>query len=41
MKNNVYEKSENSYNKKSEKDFENIIKRDPVRLSDEKLKEKI
>jgi nitroimidazol reductase NimA-like FMN-containing flavoprotein (pyridoxamine 5'-phosphate oxidase superfamily) len=41
MKKNSYEKSENSYDRKIEKDFENILKRDPVKLTDEELKKKI
>jgi nitroimidazol reductase NimA-like FMN-containing flavoprotein (pyridoxamine 5'-phosphate oxidase superfamily) len=41
MKKNSYEKSENSYARKIEKDFENILKRDPVKLTDEELKKKI
>lgn len=41
MKKNGYEKSENSYDRKIEKDFENILKRDPVKLTDEELKKKI
>ena len=41
MKKNGYEKSENSYDKKIENDFENILKRDPVKLTDQELKEKV
>ena len=41
MKKNSYEKSENSYDRKIEKDFENILKRDPAKLTDEELKKKI
>ena len=37
MKKNSYEKSENSYDRKIEKDFENILKRDPVKLTDEEF----
>ena len=40
MKENSYEKSENSYDRKIEKDFENILKRNPVKLTDEELKKK-
>ena len=41
MKKNSYERSENSYDKKIENDFENILKRDPAKLTDEALQEKI
>jgi hypothetical protein len=40
MKKNSYEKSENSYDRKVEKDFKNILKRDPVKLTDEELRKK-
>ena len=41
MKKNSYESSEKSYDKKIENDFEDILKRDPVKLTEEKLKNKI
>ena len=41
MEKNDYEKSEKSYDKKIEKDFEDILKRDAAKLTDEELKKKI
>ncbi len=41
MEKNDYEKAEKSYDKKIEKDFEDILKRDAAKLTDEELKKKI
>lgn len=41
MKKNTYAQSEKSYDQKIEKDFEDILKRDAVKLSTEDLKKRV